>query len=310
VDAADASMEEDANDATHPVDSPVTADVADEPDASPCGAPWVLFTFVRIEEGGAEQTIQIYGERADGTDGHVLSLPIPQAENPSVSPDGTELLFTDQTLSELFLYRFSDGSYGQLRTAGGVGPGAVSPDGRLVAFGDGQNLFLIGVHGAMQRSLVMEEPKAAGSPVFARDSRTVVFSAEGVVQSVALDGSGLSTLITEEGNSFPDPTFSPDYTELAAIVSCGGSTALRAYPSGSLPAECASGRVIAVLPSGAPPYLAPSWGPTGLIAFSDAHDVFLVSASGGAPVRLTAELTTRHSYAAGPTWAPACAHVP
>ena len=277
-----------------------------------CGAPWVLFTLVATMVDAGTQSVQIYARRSDGSDGHVVSLPVSPATNPSVSPDGTELLYSNGSLSQLFVYRFADRSNQPLVTQGGVGHGSISPDGRTVVFGDGQNLHLVGVDtdSGAERSLLAEPMgNAAGYPVFTQDSSTVVFGANQVVQSIAVDGSHLETLLTQS-DMFPNVTLSPDYTQLAAVVECGaGSFELRVYDFASLPAPCEAGRVVTTVPSSAY-YYSPSWGPAGQIAYADRQDVFVVSALGGTPRVLTSDLTGPMSPAFDPSWAPACAAVP
>jgi Tol biopolymer transport system component len=314
----DATPDVDGSDAPDAPDAP-EADVRDardvtvEPDAS-CGAPWVLFTLIDNMVDAGTQTIHVYARRADGTGGHILPLPGSEAEHPSVSPDGTELLYSNNSIGQLFLYRFSDGSNQSLATAGGTFPGAVSPDGRAVVYSDEINLWLVGTgaDAGAERSLLKPGHQAA-YPVFTKDSSTVVFSAPYVVQSIAVDGSHLETLLTQSAMS-PFVTLSPDYTELAAIVQCSDRPyhspyELRVYDFASLPAACESGRIVTTV-SISPEYLTPSWGPTGLIAYSDGQDIFTVSSGGGTPADLTADLTAPLSAASDPTWAPSCAQIP
>jgi hypothetical protein len=52
----------------------------------------------------------------------------------------------------------------------------------------------------------------------------------------------------------------------------------------------------------------PSWGPTDVIAYDDAADIFLIPAGGGAKTNLTQNDT--ETFAAEPVWAPGCANVP
>jgi WD40 repeat protein len=308
----DAAGTNDAADARDVVDAPAETDAVDVIDAPRCGLPWVLFSLASATDDGAMESYQIYALRSDGSEGHVLTLPITQVAYPSVSPDGTELLYANASLSGLYLYRFGDGTNGRLDTQGGIGEGSVSPDGRTVVFGDGQNLYLVGagVDGGTEQSLVVEmQPNAAGSPVFTQDSQTVVYSTQSLVQSIGVDGSGTRTLLTDTSRAFPALTLSPDFSQLAVVVSCGGAPALRVYPLASLPAPCDSGRVVTTV-EGPPDAYGPSWGPTGLIAYTDDKDIILVSSAGGSPVTLTAGLTSTTTRATSPTWAPACTVLP
>jgi hypothetical protein len=311
-DAADGARANDAAGTHDGVDDSVEIDAVDVADAPRCGAPWVLFSLSSATDDGAMESYQVYALRSDGSEGHVLPLPISQVAYPSVSPDGTELLYANASLSALYLYRFSDGTNHELDTQGGIGEGSVSPDGRSVVFGDGQNLYLVGVtvDGGPEQSLLVEmQPNAAGSPVFTQDSRTVVYSTQSVVQSIRVDGSDTQTLLTDTTRAFPALTLSPDYGQLAVVVSCGGAPALRVYTFASLPAPCDSGRIIIDV-EGPPDAYNPRWGPTGLIAYTDDQDVILVSSDGGSSVTLTAELTSSKIRATSPTWAPACTVLP
>ncbi len=278
-----------------------------------CGAPWVLFTFV--SESGTTATTQVYGRRADGSGGHVLALPQAEASYPSTTPDGTALLYAGPSLQNLFLYAFAGGTSQALATTGKVGYGAISPDGQTVVYGDGSDLWVAGVAGPPAQRLLVPAAStptgAAGYPAFEPDSQTVVFAVGGLVQSIGIGGEGLATLLTDDAAyTFPNPALSPDGEQLAAVVSCDGSTfELRVYPLASLPAACTDGAVVTSV-SGAPPYYDLAWGADGLIAYSGGDDVFLVEAAGGTPRNLTADLTSTLATASEPTWAPGCAAVP
>ncbi len=275
----------------------------------------MLFTFESEVPGQPAVASEIHARRADGSDARVLALPQAQASYPSITPDGTGLLYAGPSLQSLFLYDLAGGAEQQLDTTGQVGFGTVSPDGATVVYGDGNNLWVVGVGGALVQQLLVPSGStptgAAGYPAFERDSKTVVFAEGGALQSIATDGSGRATLLTEEdSDTFPNPALSPDGLTVAAVVSCDLSTyELRTYPLASLPAACASGAVVTTVP-GSPPYYDLAWGPGGLIAYSGGNDVFLVSAAGGAPQDLTADLTGPDASASEPTWAPACAVLP
>jgi len=282
-------------------------------DAADCGAPWVLFTL--LKESGTASTTGIYARRADGSDGHLLALPQAEASYPSTTPDGTALLYAGPSVESLFLYAFAGGTSRPLDTMGKTGFGSVSPDGQTVVYGDGNDLWVVGASGSPAQHLLVEASStpsgAAGYPVFEQDSQTVVFAVGGLVQSIQAGGGGLSTLLTDSApGTFPNPALSPDRQQLAAVVSCdGASYELRVYPLASLPAPCTAGAVVTTV-SSAPPYYDLAWGPTGLLAYSGGDDVFLVGATGGVPVNLTADLTGVLASASEPTWAPACAALP
>jgi hypothetical protein len=115
-------------------------------------------------------------------------------------------------------------------------------------------------------------------------------------------------------------TVSPDGASVASAIGCAGEdggagdTALRVYSLVSLPADCATGRVVTTLDPASPSMSGgpnPSWGPSGLIAYGSGIDVYLVDAAGGTPRNMTARLTAGgQASAADPIWAPACAPIP
>ncbi len=78
-----------------------------------CGAPWVVFQ-INGQDGGLDSTGVIYARRADGTDGHVLSLPHPDPQTPWVSGDSRYLVYTSGNdlaivRSRVYVRRIEDG---------------------------------------------------------------------------------------------------------------------------------------------------------------------------------------------------------
>jgi Tol biopolymer transport system component len=275
-----------------------------------CGAPWVLFTL--FSNGGS----QIYARRADGSESHPLALPEKDPIYPSVSPDGTMLLYAHDATTGLTIYRFADASYHKLATQGEVGRGSVSPDGSLVVYGNGSSIRLVGVDGSPSDHELVSGAVApggsAGFPSFTGDSQSVIYAALGVVASIGVDGSGSATLLNADTQNiaFPNPTLSPDASSLAAIVACdGASVALRTYPLSALPEPCSAGAVVTTIDQTLS-YYSPSWGPTGLIAYSLGAGMFVVDAAGGTPTNLTADLGGPTIGVDAPTWAPSCAALP
>ncbi|MGH7297283.1 MAG: hypothetical protein ACRELB_20255, partial [Polyangiaceae bacterium] len=156
-----------------------------------------------------------------------------------------------------------------------------------------------------------------GHPVFVGSSSTVLYGFGGAFGSIHADGSGNETLVDEGGGGFgyPNPAVSPDLGRVVAAVRCPGDdqTWLRVYPYGSLPAPCDSGSKLAETQgfSSSPNEAAdPAWGPTGLIAYADGTDVFVVDPAGGAPDDLTLPLTQGAGEAFDPVWGSGCAPIP
>jgi hypothetical protein len=289
---------------------------------------WLLFDLAGdtdTEPGG------IYAMRADGTGGHALTLPHAPAFFPSVSPDGSKLLYAgaldvDAGLdggvdSALYAYDFASHTTSLVVTTSGLTYSALSPDGQTVSYVSGYSLEAIDANGANNRTLLMG-PNCGGTgyghPVFA-DSQTVVYGTGGVIGAIGINGSNNETLLTAipGGFEYPNPAFSPDHQQIAVGLICDQQSpeALRIYEYASLPgATCESGQVLADVSPGSAPNAAndPSWGSNGLIAYGSGKDVYVIDAIGGTPTNLSAALTGDAGVvvAADPVWAPSCAPLP
>jgi WD40-like Beta Propeller Repeat len=278
-----------AQDGGSPPDAAVTFDAGC---AQP--RPWLLFDildYAGTAPGG------IYAMRSDGTAGHPVSLPHSPAFFPSVSPDGSKLLYATSLYpdggydggadSALYLYDFAS----QTSTL----------DGKTVAYVSGYSLHDIAPDGTNDLALLVGPNNCGtgyGHPVFASDSSTIVYGTGGIIGAIGIDGSGNETLLTAIAGSFqyPNPAFSPDYQRIVMGAFCDQSTpnALRIYAYASLPgATCESGQLLADVSNGAASNMAndPSWSPGGLIAYGSGQDVFVIDASGGTPTNMTSGLT-------------------
>jgi hypothetical protein len=291
------------------------SDANDAHDAGlPCGAPWVIFALVPVGPGEGPDHSRLYAIRADGTGGGYLELPQPNGVYPSVSPDGTALLYSSGTFDSLFVYHFGDGSEVKLLTSGQVGFGSISPDGTTVVYGDGANLWRVAADGSTPAQLFVpgtKVPSSLGYPVFTKDSKTVVFGALEAVDAVSADGTGLRTLLQDPSSgTFSNPALSPDNLSLVVPVACTDNAyALRVYPYASLPAACESGTVIAPVDAVSVDE-EPAWGPTGLVAVSDGLNINLVDVASATETTLTGALTGPSTVALEPTWAPSCTSLP
>jgi Tol biopolymer transport system component len=315
-------------DAGAPVDADATIHCgAPLPPVDCRAAPWVLFDF----SDGATELSTIYALRSDGTGGHAVTLPHGPGYYPSVSPDGTKLLYVtafpetsdggDDT--SLYLYDFATGCESLVVTANGLAYSALSPDGTTIAYSADYGLYAIGADGSNDRPLVVGSDTAGGygHPAFTADSQTVVYGGLGFIGSIGTNGSDNQMLLVGVLESFlyPNMAFSPDYSEIVTGIFCSQDSPfdLLVFPWASLGSTpCASGRVLVadVVESSSFNMGAsdPSWGPTGLIAYGAGSDVYLVPAGGGAPTNLTTGLTgdAGTSTASDPVWAPPCAPVP
>jgi Tol biopolymer transport system component len=195
---------------------------------------------------------------------------------------------------------------------------ALSPDGQTVAYVSGYSLKAIGIDGSNDRTLLAgpnQDGGGYGHPAFLADPQTVIYGTNGSIGSIRIDGSDNQTLLTTIPDSFeyPNPGFSPDYTQLAVGSGCGRDApeALRIFMTASLPGEpCGAGQFLVDVNEGASPNSAndPSWGSNGKIAYSSYPDVWVIDASGGTPTNMTSGLTGDAGTltASDPRWAPGC----
>jgi Tol biopolymer transport system component len=257
-----------------------------------------------------------------------VTLPHGPGAFPSVSPDGSKLLYatfmsTDGgSDSALYLYDFASRSSTLVVTTTELTYSALSPDGRTVAWTTSYSLHAVDADGTNDRTLLAgpnAEGTGYGHPVFASDSTTVVYGTGGIIGAIRIDGSQNETLLTAIPGSFqyPNPAFSPDYQQIVVGAFCDQASpeALRIYAYASLPgATCSSGQFLVDVSAGSSPNQAndPSWSQDGRIAYGSGKDVLVIDATGGVPVNLTADLTgdAGTATASDPVWAPACADVP
>jgi hypothetical protein len=288
---------------------------------------WLLFDIIG-DRGFA--SAGVHAMRANGTAEHKVSLPHSPALFPSVSPDGSKLLYATclpvdaggVNNSALYLYDFGSGLEKLVVTTTDLTYSALSPDGKTVAYVTDYSLHAIAPDGTNDRTL-LAGPNGCGTgyghPTFTTDPHTVVYATGGIIGSIDIDGLGNMTLLTAIPGSFqyPNPAFSPDHTQIVVGLFCDQASpdALRVYPYASLPgATCLSGQVLVNVTEGSAPNMAndPSWGPSGLIAYGSGADVFTIPASGGTPTNMTATLTGEGGAvtASDPVWAPPCAQIP
>jgi hypothetical protein len=245
-----------------PVASPVDGGVSDG-DVSDggvsfhtgCTEPlWLLFDLQ--DDSG----LNIYAMRADGTGGHKLALPHSPASHPSVSPDGSKLLYATYMApaedggvdSTLYVYDFASHAATAVVTTTELTYSALSPDGQTVSYVSNFTLRAIDSDGSNDRSLIAG-PNGCGTgyghPVFEANSHTVVYGTGGIIGAIGDDGSNNTTLLQADPGSFeyPNPAFSPDHQRIVVGVYCDQASpgTLRVYPFASLPgASCASGQLL------------------------------------------------------------------
>jgi Tol biopolymer transport system component len=305
--------------------SPVVRDagppVAFTPACSSQADDWILFDYTAGE--GAIMAI-----RANGTDFRHLNLPHGPGFFPSVSPDGSMLLYaalptapptTDGGVnSALYLYDLTTHVESLVVGTIDLTYSALSPDRQLVAYVSGYSLHSIRYDGTDDVTLLTgpdENGRGYGHPVFAADSVTVVYGGGGILGAIHADGTGNVTLVAEVGvYTYPNAAFSGDHTQIVAGTLCGSEApfALSVFEYASLPAACASGTLLVGVDQSSSPNQAndPSWNPNGLIAYASDVDIFTIPATGGTPTNVTKALTKGGATASDPVWLPACATVP
>ena len=302
-------------------DASSEATPASTPDASDahasdggCGATWLLFALTTIGSEGGVTGRSIYARRVDGTGGHVVALPYPLPISPSVSADGSALVYSVETYGHIYIHDFTRETDTDLPVGGTTLDPVVSPDGAHVAYDDGYNVWLApSDNSATPTLLAGAHDSPAGErtlPAFTADSQRVVFAAPGTVDSVALDGSGRTTLVGPTGGEGDViGAFSPDFQGLAVSLACDGADyALRTFPVASLPAPCDAGSVIVAVTPWIASYSRPAWGPDGLFAFADEEgNLMLVTGEGSSITNFGGDLTGGQiGSAASPAFAPAC----
>lgn len=272
--------------------------------------------------------------RADGSDFHVLGF---DGFLPSASADGATLLYVTGSpeADESLVVR--NLASGQTHTvahvsvqppSAGLGKAAISPDGKWIAYGDSPHLRLVKADGSDDSLLVAGPydagccPWSYGHPQFSADSALIYFSTIGTLESIRTDGSGLAMLYQDQffsGNGaypgfvFPNVSLSPDGKKIVADVACDASE-LRVFDAPTAPFDpCATGTKLVETgyAEASNESSNPSWGPTNLIAYDDAKDIYSIDPSGGTKTNLTASQTaTDGAFAADPVWAPGCATLP
>jgi WD40 repeat protein len=254
----------------------------------------------------------VYVVRADGSDLHRLDLGM-EASAPSFSPNGNALAYAGP--GGIWVRDLTTGQSQQL-THGNDGVSAWSPDGKLLAFTRGVDIWLIGADGSGERVYIKGPPPGEpwysnyGHPVFTRDGAALIFDKTGALQIGAVDGSGVRDLLTRPVGIVM-ATVSPDGMALAfSSEDCGirvvplatGGLGLPSVSSPPLP-TC----VGAQLDASQFVTTRPAWSTNGLVAYSTFEKglVNVVPAAGGVPRSVVdTKQALSGQYVAEVSWSP------
>jgi Tol biopolymer transport system component len=198
--------------------------------------------------------------------------------NPSISPDGAEVVYHKSTpglkITNVELWGSPPGTDFKLLRLAGAFP-AFSPDGRRLALvgGDFSRLDLMHTDGSSRRTIYAGRSRSLFSTSWAHRREQIAFAAGGVFQgaqarvdvmAVEPDGSGLRRLTRDAGNN-GFPAFSPDGKRLVFRSGRGGSKNLYLMNS--------DGSGLRQLTRGDWTDTMCDWSPTGeLIAFASDRD--------------------------------------
>lgn len=267
----------------------------------------VLMELIYARKQG--QHWDIWAINSDGTNPHNLTLELPSANQPEISPDGSQIaLVMQQTGAAEIWVMQADGSNAHQLTYNGMDGGTSlyptwSPDGREIAFvsdvgGDWQ-VYVIGADGENQHALT-DTPEWKVMPDWSPDGSKIVYVGE-ASESLELyvaqaDGSNAThpRRLTTNRHDDSGPDWSPDGTQIAYMSERGGVWDIFAL---TLLGDGASETVnlTAGVADGLPKAM-PAWSPDGKqIAYSagplGGHDVYVLDVATGTSRQLTTDDT-------------------
>lgn len=190
----------------------------------------VTLTFPLAATGADEQNSHIYVMDADGANTTRLTSNRGANAQPSWSPDGTKIAFTDYLDGPAIYVMGSDGSNVTRLTSGAawdVEPNW-SPDGTKIAFASGRDgdmeIYVMNADGANPTRLT-DSPGWDEMPRWSPDGTQIAFASGrlndiGDIFVMNADGTN-PTRLTDDPTSNFAPTWSPDGTQIAFVSDRG-----------------------------------------------------------------------------------------
>lgn len=204
--------------------------------------PQGVIVFLSWRDGNRE----IYSINVDGTNPKNLTNDPGVDENPDVSPDGGQVVWSsDRDEGQLHLYVMDiDGSNVRQLTSGSGGEGSPrwSPDGKQIAYNRGGSIFVMDAAGGEPRVVLKGENPATTGPCqfgafpggWSPDGQKITYySAEATqgssyICTVSVDGSNV-TVVDDVPGYHAEPTWSRDGRYLAFRSIRGGNHDVYTY---------------------------------------------------------------------------------
>jgi len=232
-------------------------------------------------------------------------------EDPAFSGDGRWISFTSDRAgsTQIYLFERATGDVTQLTNrAEGADQSAFSHDGTLVAFHSGSATYTIGVDGSNERRVLesLDGLSAYGRPQFMPDDQRLLVDRYNQIDTVALDGDDLRSIVKNTTTRIQGPSPSPSGVDVAYAVACFfDQPSIWATPY-SLSSELCKG--LRLTPPDEIEAESPSWGPSDRIAYTrvDRHNntgqIAIVAHERGA---MPCAATPTGADNRNPSWSPA-----